>query len=234
MDANATKIEVLADLETAAQRAADIIVEMCRAAVMDRGVFTLAVSGSNTPIPMFRALAIRDMPWDKIHIFQVDERVAPAGDSDRNLLHLSESLVCHVPLPPDHLHPMPVESNDLQAAAARYARVLSQVVGNPPAIDLVHLGLGKDGHTGSLVPDDPVLDVEDCDVAVTGVYEGRKRLTFTYPAINRACCLLWLVSGGDKAAPLSKMVKRDPSIPAGRVRARRSIVVADEAAAALI
>src|SRR5262249_52973328 len=162
----------------------------------------MAVSGGHTPWLMLRALAGEDVPWERVQVVQVDERVAPAGHPDRNLTHIHESLLEHSPLTPEQVHAMPVEGSDLQAAAARYALTLQEIAGSPPVLDLVHLGLGPDGHTASLVPGDPVLDVQGADVALTGVYQGRRRMTLTYPIINRARRILWLVTGGDKAGML--------------------------------
>jgi 6-phosphogluconolactonase len=167
------------------------------------------------------------------HIVQVDERVAPAGDPDRNLTHLRESLLTHVQrLREDQVHPMPVEAAELDEAAAQYARTLAELAGSPPVLDLIHLGLGPDGHTASLVPGDPVLDVTGRDVALTRLYNGRQRMTLTYPVIDRAQRVLWLVTGEDKASPLSRLLAGDPSIPAGRVSQQQAIVVADRSAAA--
>ena len=170
---------------------------------------------------MLRALANEDVPWKDVHVFQVDERVAPAGDPDRNLTHLSESLLSHAPLPPSQIHAMPVESSDLEAAARDYAKTLETLAGSPPVLDLAHLGLGPDGHTASLVPGDPVLEVRDRDVALTGVYQGRRRMTLTYPALNRSRRILWLVTGSEKVPMLARLRAGDPTIPAGRIRARR-------------
>jgi 6-phosphogluconolactonase len=215
------KVEVLADPEAVAERSAEIVAEHAGAAVAARGTFTFAVSGGNTPWVMFAHLAGR-LPWERVTIYQVDERVAPDGDPDRNLTHLLRSL------PPGgaaDVRAMPVWADDLEAAAAVYASSL------PDRLDLVHLGLGPDGHTASLVPGDPILDVADRDVGVTGVYEGRRRMTLTYPALDRARQLLWIVTGGDKADAVRRQRQHDPSIPAGRVSDERALLVADTAAA---
>jgi 6-phosphogluconolactonase len=181
---------------------------------------------------MLRALAAENVPWKGMHVVQVDERVAPAGDPDRNLRHLRDSLLAHAPLPPEQIHAMAVESPDLEGAAAQYARVLEQIAGSPPVLDLTHLGLGPDGHTASLVPGDPVLDVTDRDVAPTvTAYQGRRRMTLTYPAINRSRRILWLVTGSEKVAMLARLLAGDRTIPAGRVRQDEAIVLADRAAA---
>jgi 6-phosphogluconolactonase len=149
------EIEVFADPKSAAQKAAHIVAAKARAAVAERGRFAAAFSGGRTPWLMLRALAAENVPWDRVHIFQADERVAPAGDPSRNLTHLRESLPGRAPLPPEHIHAMPVEAPGLEAAAAQYGRTLESVAGSPPVLDLVHLGLGADGHTASLVPGDP-------------------------------------------------------------------------------
>jgi 6-phosphogluconolactonase len=183
---------------------------------------------------MLRVLAGEQMPWASVHVVQVDERVAPDGDSDRNLTHLRESLLAHCPLRPEQVHAMPVESADLEAASRRYALTLQELAGSPPVIDLAHLGLGPDGHTASLVPGDPVVDVTDADVATTGLYQGRHRMTLTYPMLNRSRRILWLVTGGEKAEMLSRLCEGDRSIPAGRIHQHQAVVLADHGAAALL
>jgi len=225
------KMEVLADAEAAARAAAALIAAEARAAVAARGRFSVAVSGGHTPWEMLRALAGEDVPWGGVHVLQVDERVAPAGHPDRNLTHLRESLLARAPLRPEQVHAMPVEEEDLAAAAARYARTLREIAGSPPMLDLVHLGLGPDGHTASLVPGDPVLDVTDADVAPTGVYQGRRRLTLTYPVLDGARRVLWVVTGAEKVGMLARLRAGDGSIPAGRVRRDQAMVLADRAAA---
>jgi 6-phosphogluconolactonase len=225
------KLEVLDDADAVAQAAASAIAADARAAVAARGRYALAVSGGHTPWIMLRALGNEDVPWQKVRVYQVDERVAPAGDPDRNLTHLRESLLQHAPLREEQLHAMPVESADLKSAAAQYAVVLQQTIGSPPVLDLVHLGLGPDGHTASLVPGDPVLKITDADVGVTGVYQGHQRMTLTYPAINRARRVLWVVTGGEKVEMLRRLLDGDESIPAGRVSSEQALVLADRAAA---
>jgi 6-phosphogluconolactonase len=217
----ALEVEVLPDAQAAGERGADIVAEAAAEAVAEHGRFTLAVSGGRTPWAMFTALYGR-MPWDKVTIFQVDERVAPEGDPDRNLTQLQRSL------PPGgaaDVRPLPVWAVDLESAAALYAEAL------PERVDLVHLGLGPDGHTASLVPGDPVLDVTDRDIAVTGLYQGRQRMTLTYPVLNRARRILWLVTGDDKVDALARLRAGDESIPAGRVSRENALVIADTAAA---
>jgi len=223
-------VEVLNDADAVAKRAAGVIAADAREAIATYGRFLMAVSGGRTPWIMLRALANEPIPWDKVHIFQVDERIAPAGDPDRNLTHLRESLLERAPLPEQNLHPMPVEDADPGSGSAEYSKTLQQIAGNPPVLDLVHLGMGPDGHTASLIPGDPVLNVTDRDVATTGVYQGRRRMTLTYPVLNRARKILWLITGADKKAALQKMQAADPSIPAGRIRQEQALVLADKSA----
>ena len=224
------KIEVYSNADAVAQQAAALVAAEARAAVAARGTFVVAVSGGHTPWQMLRALAGEEVPWESVHVVQVDERVAPAGDPDRNLTHLRESLLEHAPLRPERIHAMPVESSNLQAACQEYAQTLRAIAGSPPVLDLVHLGLGPDGHTASLVPGDPVLEVKDADVALTGIYQGRRRMTLTYPILNRSRRVLWLVTGSEKADMLPRLLAGDAQIPAGRVRADDALVLADRAA----
>jgi 6-phosphogluconolactonase len=228
------KVEIFPDAEWVAREAAKLIVEEARTAIAARGKFVMAVSGGKTPWIMLRHLAHEDVPWNAVHVFQVDERIAPPGDPDRNLTHLRESLLTHALLRPEQIHAMEVESNDLKAACTRYALMLEEIAGSPPVLDMVHLGLGPDGHTASLIPGDPVLDIRDADVALTGIYQGRRRMTLTYPTINRSRLVLWLVTGGEKAGMLARLCAGDISIPAGQVRSDRSLVLADRAAAAQV
>lgn len=226
-----SSVEVLETAAAVADRAAQAIAAFAKEAIEARGRFLLAVSGGHTPWLMLRALAAARIRWASVKVFQVDERVAPAGDADRNLTHLKDSLLEHAPLSPGQIFAMPVEAGDLEGAAAEYARTLRRECGSPAVLDLVHLGLGPDGHTASLVPGDPVLNVHDKDVAVTRPYQGRRRMTLTYPAMNRARQVLWVVTGAEKAPMLHRLLQGDPGIPAGRIHCGESLVLADAEAA---
>jgi 6-phosphogluconolactonase len=213
-------LKTLADPDAVARAGAAFVAERARQAVQARGIFRFAVSGGHTPWEMFAELAAETVPWDKVVIYQVDERVAPPDDPDRNLFHLRKALGSA----PAQVRPMPVDDADLEAAAAAYAASL------PEHFDLVHLGLGPDGHTASLVPGDPVLSVTDRLVALTRPYQGHQRMTLTYPSLARALQLLWLVTGSDKKEALAKLLAGDTSVPGARVEAAVSLVMADQAA----
>lgn len=215
-------IEILTDDTSVALRAAELVFEYAVRAIAARGSFTLAVSGGHTPGQMFAELARReDFPWEQTAIYQVDERIAPDGDPNRNLTLLWDNLSSQAV---SRLHPMPVTADDLDMAAAAYAAAL------PERFDLIHLGIGTDGHTASLVPGDPVLDVLDRDVGLTAEYMGLARMTFTYPLLNRARALLWLVTGEAKRDALILLRVGDESVPAGCVARDQARIVADAAA----
>ncbi len=219
------RLEVLDDPEAVHRRGAELIAKAAKAAISERSHCALAVSGGHDPWPMFSQLEDFDLDWTEIEVFQVDERVAPAGSDERNLTHLVESLSIGAQ---GSIRPMPVTDEDLDAAADRYAE---QLPGGP--LDLAHLGIGPDGHTASLVPNDPVLEVTDKRVAVTsGEYQGVRRMTLTYQEINRIRTLLWVVTGEEKVDALRKLIAQDPSTPSGRVRPEGdSLILADRAAA---
>ena len=228
-------IRILDDAPAVAREAARFLVEAGDRAIAARGRFSLALSGGSTPWQMLRSLEAGDLPWEQVDIFQVDERVAPAGGDERNLTHLESSLVARVPIPSAQVHAMPVEAQDLERAARDYAARLAARTGEPATLDVVHLGMGADGHTASLVPGDAVLDVTGADVAVTAApYQGQRRMTLTFPALNRAHTVLWLLTGAGKADMLRRLRDGDTSIPAGRVSRRQALVFADRAAAAAL
>ena len=223
------RTEILPDPGAVAIRAAERIAQVAREAVTERGRCALALSGGTTPFRAFDALAAEDVPWDRVHLFQVDERVAPSGDPERNFSHLAEGLIDRIAVPSANVHPMPVEEEDLDEGARRYEAILRQIAGTPAVLDLVQLGLGEDGHTASLFPGDAALQVVDADVAVSGLHNGRRRMTLTFPAIDRARCILWLVTGPGKGAALERLRAGDRSIPAGRVLRCRAVLLADAA-----
>lgn len=215
------ELQVFDDVDDLSEAAARYVVQHARTAVERSGAFHVAVSGGRSPWQMMALLTGMDMPWEATVIWQVDERIAPEDDPERNLAHIRQALAGHAA----EVVPMPVDDEDLEAAAERYGTEL------PDRMDLIHLGIGPDGHTASLVPGDAVLAVQDRPVALTaGEYQGRRRMTLTYPAIARARQLLWLVTGEDKRDALGKLLAGDPSIPAGRVTAGASLVMADRAA----
>jgi 6-phosphogluconolactonase len=215
---------ILADADAASRCAAEAVAAAGQVAVGKRGEYSLALSGGRTPWTMIGLLTEMDeMPWEQAHIYQVDERVAPPGDEARNLTHLVQMLSL------DHqaaLRPMPVTSRDLELSAAEYE------VHVPEHLDLVHLGLGPDGHTASLIPGDSVLEVDDRRVAMTDThYQGHRRMTLTYPALAAAHQILWLAVGEEVREPVAKLLAGDRSIPAGRVENENMLLVVDEAAA---
>jgi 6-phosphogluconolactonase len=214
------ELRIAPDAATAAADAAASIARRARRAVADRGRFDLAVSGGSTPKLMFADLAARDVPWREVHVYQVDERVAPAGHPDRNL-----GLLDVLPLPKRNLHPMPVERDDLHRAAAAYARSL------PERFDLVHLGIGDDGHTASWPPGDEVID-DPAPVALSGRFNGYVRMTLTPPVVNRARARLVLIAGPGKAEAVAGWLLHDERLPIERVATSNTVVALDEAAAA--
>ncbi|MBU6221889.1 MAG: 6-phosphogluconolactonase [Planctomycetes bacterium] len=222
---------VLRDEAAVAAAAARRIAEAARRAAGSRGRFLMAVSGGKTPWAMLKDLASEDVPWAAVHVFQVDERFAADGDPDRNLTHLHASLLGNAPIPPGNIHAMPVTAADPENGARDYERILTAWGGDPPVLDLVHLGLGADGHTASLVPGDPALECRDRDVAICGVYQNRRRMTLTFPLLDRAREILWLATGASKAPMIARLLAGDALIPAGRVSQAHAVLLIDAAAA---
>lgn len=212
---------VCPDPDGAGRAAAELVVAIARRAIRAQGKFRFAVSGGRTPWSMFANLTPAGMPWRETLLYQVDERVVPRHHPERNLFNLLQSLGGA----PVEIVPMPVDAPDLEEAAERYG------AGLPARFDLVHLGLGINGHTASLMPGDPVLDVSDRPVALTRASEGLRRMTLTYPGLARAEMLLWLIIGAKKRDALARLLSGRDDMPAARVVARSSLVIADRAAA---
>jgi 6-phosphogluconolactonase len=226
------KIDILPDADAVAKAAAGLIAADARAAIAERGLFTFAISGGKTPWVMLRELASEELPWDRVHLFQIDERIAPEGDKDRNLTHLLESFA-GAPIPRKNIHPMPVNAADPEQGCAEYAATLKQWCGNPAVLDLAHLGLGPDGHTASLVPGDPVLEETHHIVALTdpvNLYQNRRRMTLTYPMLNRSRKILWLATGAEKAPMIERLKNADPTIQGGLIKQENAILLADQSA----
>jgi 6-phosphogluconolactonase len=224
-------IEVLPDADAVAARGAELLAAYLEEDAA-RGGATLALSGGRTPQSVFERLAALDLPWARVAVFQVDERIAPANHPDRNRMHAAAALRAQIEAHPTTFRWMPVEEPNLDAAARRYADVLRAAAGSPPALGTVHLGLGADGHTASLFPGSPLVAERKRDVVVTEPYQGRRRMTLTLPVLNRARRILWIVTGDDKRTALAGLVAGDDRVVGSRVRRDGALVLADAAAAA--
>ena len=228
-------VEILVDGEALAQRAVDHLVRAAAQAIEERGQFVWAVSGGSTPRRMLQLLSERrDLDWSRTHLFQVDERVAPEGDPDRNATMLETELLTDeftTHNAPAGIWLMPVTAGDLSVAASEYQERMDEVTGSPIVFDLVQLGMGSDGHTASLIPGDPILDIDDRDVAISEEYQGRIRMSFTWPVLDRAKELLWVIGGASKQEAVQQFLNNDPSIPATLPTQARATVLLDQAAA---
>ena len=221
------KIENFNSLGHVADRCAEIIDEAAKQAIAERGQFTIAFSGGSTPLPLYHTLTKREIDWNKVHVFQVDERIAPAGDENRNFTHLKSCLLDHTPIPSSNVHAMPVTTQPSRNAVEIYENLLVSKTGQPPILDIVHLGIGEDGHTASLIPGDPVLNYQAGYVAITEEYNGYRRMTLSFHAINSARRLLWQITGAHKSSVLKQLINGDQSIPAGSISREQAIVITD-------
>ncbi len=223
-------LEILPTVEAVARRAARVLADELASAIAARGRAAFAVSGGRTPAQMLAHAAREPLSWDVLDLFQVDERIAPAGHAERNSIAVRASFATQVERFPERYHFMPVEQPNLAAAAHSYERELEAVAGTPAILDVVHLGIGDDGHTASIFPAAATGD-DPGDVIVTGVHRGWRRMTLTIGAINRARFVLWVVTGRDKRAALAGLLRKDPDLVASRVRGSRALVLADALAA---
>jgi 6-phosphogluconolactonase len=217
--------------EEAAIAAADWLASALADAVAARGRASLALSGGRTPWRMLETLDSASMPWSALSVYQVDERAVAIDDERRNGQRIAELLVGPHRLAPDRFKPMPAEQQPLAVAAATYATLLEADLGSCPVLDVVQLGLGADAHTASLIPGDPLLEVTDQWVGVSGMYQGTQRLSLTFPVLNAARFRLWLVTGADKVDALHALMAGDRALPCGRVTGDDSVIFADAAAA---
>lgn len=201
-------VEVLSDKSALIQRSLELILAKLHTAVAERGVFTIALSGGSTPRPLYEAVAQQDLPWDKIHVFWGDERYVPPNHSDSNEGMTRAAWLNRVPIPAENIHPMPTDEADPGIAAQKYQQQLQQFFqlhpGTFPALDVILLGMGDDGHTASLFPHTEALQVHDQLITV-GNKDGQPRITFTAPLINQARCVIFMVAGASKQAALAEV-----------------------------
>ena len=223
------KIEKHSDASQVAQSAAAYLENKIRETIKEKGSFSMAISGGKTPWEMLKILAKAPlMPWSKVNIFQVDEREAPDGHADRNLTQLFKTLEGTGIITKVNIFPMPVLAENLDDACVEYAENIKTITGDG-ILDLVHLGMGADGHTASLIPGDQVCEVIDKDVAMTfGPYQGRNRMTLTYPLINKAKEILWVITGDEKKEMVQRLIAQDPNIPAGKVSQDNALLITDQ------
>lgn len=222
--------EIFPQAGNVAKAAADYLAQQIMATLATKAIFSMAISGGRTPWEMLRHLAQAQLPWERVHLFQVDERIAPKGHADRNLTQLHEVIAGTAMAARMHTYPMPVNEVNLDEAAQDYANILLKVTGDG-RLDLIHLGLGTDGHTASLIPGDPVCNEALVDIAcTTHPYQGRLRMTMTYPLLNRAKQVLWIVTGSEKGKMLRQMLQQDRSIPAGGIQQENALLLVDQAA----
>lgn len=201
-------VEVLSDKAALVQRSLELLLDQLHQAVAERGRFTLALSGGSTPKPLYEALAAQDLPWDKVQVFWGDERYVPPNHPDSNEGMTRKAWLDKVPIPAANIHAVPTDEADPATAAQRYEQALQQVfqiqAGEIPAVDVILLGMGDDGHTASLFPHTEALQVVDRLITV-GNKDGQPRITFTAPLINRARCVIFMVAGSSKQAALAQI-----------------------------
>lgn len=208
----AKKVEVLTDKSALVARALELVLAKVKTATAERGVFTIALAGGSTPKPLYEALAQQELPWSQIQVLWGDERYVPPDHPDSNQGMARRAWLEHVPIPEANIHPMPTGEADPSLAAARYEQELRQLfqvnpsLSNPslPSIDVILLGIGDDGHTASLFPQTPALQVHDRLITV-GQKDGQPRITFTAPLINQAQCVIFMVAGASKQAALAEI-----------------------------
>ena len=217
---------------TAEVAASEFIARELMQAVRERGRATLAFSGGRTPWGMFEQLASHEVNWSAVHLLQVDERIVPPDHEARNWRQfLAGALASRVPR--DNQHAMPVEIEGPDMAAGQYARILAECSGDPPTLDIVHLGIGADGHTASLFIDDSLIGETQRTVAVSRSYEGYRRLTLTLPVLNRARHVVWFAVGAARRAALARLYEGDTAIPASHVQRDHATCFTDREAAPL-
>lgn len=205
-------VEILSDKAALVQRSLELVLEKFHQSIAERNRFTLALSGGSTPKPLYEAMATQDLLWDKVQVFWGDERYVPPDHPDSNEGMARKAWLNHVPIPAANIHAMPTDAADPTVAAQRYEQELQQVFqiqpGEIPALDVILLGMGDDGHTASLFPHTEALQVHDRLITV-GNKDGQPRITFTAPLINQARCVIFMVAGASKQAALAQIFAPD-------------------------
>ncbi|MFC1627479.1 6-phosphogluconolactonase [Gemmatimonadota bacterium] len=234
------RLEIFPDPESMSRAAALFISERLRQAVDIRGRASLALSGGSTPRRIYQflvSLSAPVLPWEQIHLFWGDERWVPADDPESNYALARETILNTATLPPENIHPVPTNAATIEEGAARYEEEVrtffasSGGSGDSPTFDLIHLGVGEDGHTASLFPDDPaLLETDRWVVPVTSPSwrPPRERVTFTLPLINNARTVLFTASGNAKRKVVKSIVldqgDGEMSYPAAMVNAIEDLV----------
>lgn len=201
-------VEILSDLDQLVQRALEILLAKIELAIAERGRFTIALAGGSTPKPLYAAIARQNLAWEKIHVFWGDERYVPPDHPESNAGMATQIWLDQVPLPAANIHPIPTAAANPVDAAQQYAQDLQAFFqsqpGEFPAFDVILLGIGTDGHTASLFPHTAALQV--CDRTVTvGHKDDQPRITLTVPVLNRARCVMFLVTGENKRPALAEI-----------------------------
>lgn len=201
-------VEVLPDLAALIERSLSIALAKIQTAIESRGLCTIALSGGSTPKPLYEAIAAQKLPWDKIHVFWGDERYVPPDHPDSNQLMARRAWLDSVDIPAQNVHPMPTDDADPADAARKYEARLAEFFklkrGEFPALDVILLGMGDDGHTASLFPHTEALQVRDRLITV-GSKDGQPRITFTAPTINHGRCVMFVVAGANKRPALAEI-----------------------------
>ena len=202
------KVEVLPDISALVERSLELILSKLSTAIEQRGRFTIALAGGSTPKPLYEAIANQQLPWDKIHVFWGDERYVPPNHPDSNELMARRAWLDRVDIPAANIHSVPTLDGDPAASATKYEQHLREFFNSHPhefpALDIVLLGMGDDAHTASLFPHTPALKVKDRLITV-GNKDGNQRITFTYPFINAARSVIFVVAGANKRPALAQV-----------------------------
>jgi len=240
------EVRLVADAAALADAAAQAIVDAAVESVAERGRFSIVLAGGATPRATYMRLAVpplaERLPWDRTWVFFGDERCVPPDHAESNYHMAYETLLSKVPIPSERVFRLRGEAEDPEAAATEYARTLAGAFATPrgglPRFDLVLLGMGLDGHTASLFPGSPAL--KEVFRPVVAVHAAAavlpQRLTLTFPPINAAARIIFLVSGAEKAKAVKAMLRDGVALPAAMVRPLDGTLtwIVDRAAASLL